>query len=139
VRAAILRGHRIGARRTGIARARSSVVRRDPASATPFLLIRLAESSDRAAGLPSHGQKQWLEIGMLLMRESKRLRLDEPTEGIQPSIIRDIERAILVVERYYDFAKSLAVPYLVMERGELIARGRGADMYRDGVRAMLAV
>jgi urea transport system ATP-binding protein len=78
------------------------------------------------------------------------LILDEPTEGIQPSIIKDIERAIralaatgemaiLVVEQYYDFAKSLADQYLVMERGELIARGRGADMDRDGVRAMLSV
>ena len=47
--------------------------------------------------------------------------------------------AILVVEQYYDFAKSLADQYLVMERGELIARGRGADMDRDGVRAMLSV
>jgi urea transport system ATP-binding protein len=78
------------------------------------------------------------------------LILDAPTEGIQPSIITDIERAIralaatgemaiLVVEQYYDFAKSLADQYLVMERGELIARGRGADMDCDGVRAMLAV
>ena len=78
------------------------------------------------------------------------LILDEPTEGIQPSIIKDIERAIrtlaatgemaiLLVEQYYDFARSLADQYLVMERGELVARGRGADMEKDGVRQRLAV
>ncbi len=76
------------------------------------------------------------------------LILDEPTEGIQPSIIKDIERAIrslagelsiLLVEQYYDFAKSLADQYLVMERGEIIARGVGADMDRDNVRGLLSV
>jgi urea transport system ATP-binding protein len=78
------------------------------------------------------------------------LILDEPTEGIQPSIIKDIERAIralaatgemaiLLVEQYYDFARSLADHYLVMERGEIVARGLGAGMERDGVRARLAV
>jgi urea transport system ATP-binding protein len=78
------------------------------------------------------------------------LILDEPTEGIQPSIIKDIERAIrtlagsgdmaiLLVEQYYDFARSLADQYLVMERGEIIARGAGADMDKDGVRQLLAV
>ena len=76
--------------------------------------------------------------------------LDEPTEGIQPSIIKDIERAIrtlaqsgemaiLLVEQYYDFARSLADQYLVMERGEIVARGAGADMERDDVRRLLAV
>jgi len=80
----------------------------------------------------------------------KLLILDEPTEGIQPSIIKDIERvirslaatgemAILLVEQYYDFAQSLADQYLVMERGEIIARGDGKDMEKDGVRGMLAV
>ena len=78
------------------------------------------------------------------------LILDEPTEGIQPSIIKDIERAIrmlaesgemaiLLVEQYYDFARSLADQYLVMERGEIAARGAGADMDRDDVRRLLAV
>jgi urea transport system ATP-binding protein len=47
--------------------------------------------------------------------------------------------AILLVEQYYDFAQSLADQYLVMERGEIIARGRGADMVSDGVRGLLAV
>ena len=80
----------------------------------------------------------------------KLLILDEPTEGIQPSIIKDIERAIrtlaaggdmsiLLCEQYYDFARSLADQYLVMERGEIIARGAGADMDKNDVRALLAV
>jgi len=80
----------------------------------------------------------------------KLLILDEPTEGIQPSIIKEIERAIrtlaqtgemaiLLVEQYYEFARSLADQYLVMERGEIIARGRGADMDKEGVRGLLAV
>ena len=76
--------------------------------------------------------------------------LDEPTEGIQPSIIKDIERAIrslaeegtmaiLLVEQYYDFAHSLADQYLLMERGEFIKRGSGEDMEKDGIRELLAV
>jgi urea transport system ATP-binding protein len=80
----------------------------------------------------------------------KLLILDEPTEGIQPSIIKDIERAIralaasgemaiLLVEQYYDFARSLADHYMVMERGEIIARGAGENMERDGVRDLLSV
>ncbi len=80
----------------------------------------------------------------------KLLILDEPTEGIQPSIIKDIERAIrslaasgemaiLLVEQYYDFARTLADQYLVMERGEIVRSGAGADMDRDDVRGLLAV
>jgi urea transport system ATP-binding protein len=104
----------------------------------------------RRGGDLSGGQQQQLAIGRALAMGPKLLILDEPTEGIQPSIIKDIERAIrtlsatgemaiLLVEQYYDFAKSLADQYLVMERGEIVARGRGADMDRDDVRGMLAV
>ena len=104
----------------------------------------------RRGGDLSGGQQQQLAIGRALAMGPTLLILDEPTEGIQPSIIKDIERAIrslastgelaiLLVEQYYDFARSLADRYLVMERGEIIARGAGADMDKDGVRRLLAV
>jgi len=110
----------------------------------------LADMLHRRGGDLSGGQQQQLAIGRALAMGPKLLVLDEPTEGIQPSIIKDIERAIralagtgelaiLLVEQYYDFARSLADQYLVMERGEIIARGAGADMDRDNVRGMLAV
>ena len=104
----------------------------------------------RRGGDLSGGQQQQLAIGRALAMGPKLLILDEPTEGIQPSIIKDIERAIralaatgdmaiLLVEQYYDFARSLADQYLVMDRGEIVKRGSGADMERDGVKGLLAV
>ena len=110
----------------------------------------LTQMMRRRGGDLSGGQQQQLAIGRALAMGPKLLILDEPTEGIQPSIIKDIERAvralaatgemaILLCETYYDFARSLADQYLVMERGEIVARGRGADMDRDGVKALLAV
>ncbi|MDP1524558.1 MAG: ABC transporter ATP-binding protein [Rhodocyclaceae bacterium] len=130
----------------------------------------------RRGGDLSGGQQQQLAIGRALALNPRLLILDEPTEGIQPSIIKDIERAIrvvansqpnldaakksaerqevmeaiqkvaatgevaiLLVEQYYDFARALADQYLVMERGEIIKRGAGADMEKDGVRELLAV
>jgi urea transport system ATP-binding protein len=104
----------------------------------------------RRGGDLSGGQQQQLAIGRALAMKPRLLILDEPTEGIQPSIIKEIERviralaatgemAILLVEQYYDFARSLADQYLVMERGEIVARGAGADMDRDGVKRLLAV
>ena len=104
----------------------------------------------RRGGDLSGGQQQQLAIGRALAMGPKLLILDEPTEGIQPSIIKDIERAIrmlaatgemaiLLVEQYYDFAESLADQYLLMERGEFIMRGRGETMPQDGVREALAV
>ena len=110
----------------------------------------LKQMMGRRGGDLSGGQQQQLAIGRALAMGPKLLILDEPTEGIQPSIIKDIERvvrslaatgemAILLVEQYYDFAQSLADQYLVMERGEIIARGNGKDMEKDGVRGLLAV
>ena len=110
----------------------------------------LGQMMRRRGGDLSGGQQQQLAIGRALAMGPRLLILDEPTEGIQPSIIKDIERAIralaaagdmaiLLCEQYYDFARSLADQYLVMERGELIARGAGADMERDRVKALLAV
>src|SRR5438034_5390081 len=110
----------------------------------------LKEMLGRRGGDLSGGQQQQLAIGRALAMRPRLLILDEPTEGIQPSIIKDIERAIrslvaagdiaiLLVEQYYDFAKSLADHYVVLSRGEVVARGLGANMDRDNVRAHLAV
>jgi urea transport system ATP-binding protein len=108
----------------------------------------LRQMLGRRGGDLSGGQQQQLAIGRALAMKPRLLILDEPTEGIQPSIIKEIERviralaatgemAILLVEQYYDFARSLADQYLVMERGEIVARGAGADMDRDGIKTLL--
>ena len=84
------------------------------------------------------------------MTKPRLLILDEPTEGIQPNVIQDIERviaglaaqrtmAILLVEQYYDFARTLADRYVVMQRGEVLASGDGRKMDADGVRRLLSV
>ena len=110
----------------------------------------LKQMMGRRGGDLSGGQQQQLAIGRALAMTPRLLVLDEPTEGIQPSIIKDIERAIrrlaaegqmaiLLVEQYYDFARSLADRYVVLSRGEVIKAGRGEDMERDGVRACLTV
>jgi urea transport system ATP-binding protein len=110
----------------------------------------LKEMLGRRGGDLSGGQQQQLAIGRALVTQPRLLILDEPTEGIQPSIIKDIERvirelarrgtmAIVLVEQYFDFAQALADRYVVMERGEVVLSGQSRDMVENDVRRYLTV
>jgi urea transport system ATP-binding protein len=103
----------------------------------------------RRGGDLSGGQQQQLAIGRALVTRPRLLVLDEPTEGIQPSIIKDIGRAIrylrdkgtmaiVLVEQYFDFAQELADRFIVMERGEVVESGDAKALQGDDVRQRLA-
>lgn len=108
----------------------------------------LGEMWHRRGGDLSGGQQQQLAIGRALASRPKLLILDEPTEGIQPSIVQAIEdtirelkgrMAILLVEQYYEFARSVADEYIVLDRGRVVKSGHGASMDADGVANFLTV
>ena len=105
---------------------------------------------DRRGGDLSGGQQQQLAIGRALVTRPRLLVLDEPTEGIQPSIIKDIgraisylrdkgEMAILLVEQYFEFARDLADGWAVMERGEVMLSGSRDGLVESEVRRYLTV
>jgi urea transport system ATP-binding protein len=105
---------------------------------------------NRRGGDLSGGQQQQLAIGRALVTQPRLLLLDEPTEGIQPSIIKDIGRAIaylrakggmsiVLVEQYFEFARDLADRFVVMERGEIVEAGDRAALQGEAVRNRLAI
>jgi len=151
-------GREIFARLTVEENLRMGLAYRPAGEAVPAELFELfpvlKAMLQRRGGDLSGGQQQQLAIARALAAKPKLLVLDEPTEGIQPNIIKDIGRvirqlatrgldgqpmAIVLVEQYYDFAAELADHYIVMQRGAVIDRGRGADMQSGGVRERIAI
>ena len=122
---------------------------RDAANEAMDLFPRLKDLLDRKAGALSGGQQQQLAIARTLITRPKLLILDEPTEGIQPSIIDEIEDAIrllhgrglsiLLVEQYLDFAQRLADQIAVMEGGVITYAGSAASLADENVRRMVAI
>ncbi len=110
----------------------------------------LEQMLGRRGGDLSGGQQQQLAIARAMVADPKVIILDEPTEGIQPSIIKDIERvirllrergdiAIVLCEQYFDFARALADRFVVLSRGAVVRAGDRAEMEGDEVRELLSV
>jgi urea transport system ATP-binding protein len=134
--------------KSGFAALRSKERAIDPEIFTLFPVLK--DMMHRRGGDLSGGQQQQLAIGRALVMKPKLLVLDEPTEGIQPSIIKDIAKviallrerggmAIVLVEQYFEFARDLADSFLVMDRGEVVLSGTKAEMVEDDVRQFLTV
>lgn len=133
----------------GLARFAGSQAKKVPEEIYQLFPV-LRDMKARRGGDLSGGQQQQLAIGRALACRPQLLILDEPTEGIQPSVIKEIgavirqlaqrgDMAILLVEQFYDFAAELADSYLVMSRGEIVQRGRGAAMEQDNARRLVAI
>ncbi|WP_291378426.1 ATP-binding cassette domain-containing protein [Achromobacter sp. UBA5777] len=131
-------------------------MQKTPASEIPprvteaLRMVQLEAFAQRKPHQLSGGQQQQLAIGRALASRPRLLILDEPTEGIQPSVIKEIgqvirslanrgDMAILLVEQFYDFAAELADRYLVMSRGSIVQQGRGENMEQEGVRGLVAI
>ncbi|WP_097459763.1 hypothetical protein [Mangrovitalea sediminis] len=113
-------------------------------------MIYLVEDLERSAGLLSHGQKQWLEIGMLLIQDPELLMLYEPTEGIQPSIIKQLAQtlneikklrklSIVVSEQVLSFATAVADRMLVIDKGRIVHEAAGEDIDAAHISRFLSV
>lgn len=108
----------------------------------------LKSMGHRLAGNLSGGQQQQLAIARALLTQPSLLILDEPTEGIQPSIVQEIQAviaslkgqlSILLVEQYVDFAESVADHFTVLVRGQVVACGTGSDMATTDIRSLISV
>lgn len=133
----------------GLARFSGSAAKQVPQEIWQLFPVLQAMKQRRGGDL-SGGQQQQLAIGRALACRPQLLILDEPTEGVQPSVIKEIgavirqlanrgDMAILLVEQFYDFAAGLADHYLVMSRGEIVQRGSGKDMAKDDVRNLVTI